>query len=352
MFSIQECVDKTAEQTRKIEEYMDTNGYFDPYECNIFLGLKRSVQRELAETFRRTTIKEWVTSTGLATGTLGAGGVNYLVPTYVSTRLHMAMSGRDVAPAVSAEVFEDQAGETVYVNSLARMLAGITEGPSSTGGSTFNAATVSMERVVAPMIITNEMIEDSQYNLVEFGIRGAGVAMAEQTTDKLCAILKRTTGTTGWGTKTTEAAGADTTTPANVAACAQEVAAGDPAGGIGMYYPNLLVCTPEVWNDALTTTAGHPTVHPPLNPMFDAWYSCLNVKFVNSDQMGTVSGNKLTNAVTIVMEKERGIVTCRKNWLRIENYSNPVKDLAGAVVSGKQGIGELVDAAIGVLTET
>lgn len=352
MFSIQECVSKTEQQTKKVEEYMDVHGYFDPYECNIYAGLKRSIQRELAETFRRTTLKEWVTSTGLTTGSLGAGGVNYLVPTYVSTRLHMAMSYSDIAPAVSAEVFENQGGETVYVNSLAIALARIAHaGEMSIGGPKFNAATVKMERYTAPVVITKEMIEDCQYDLMEFAVRGAGVAMAKESNDKICATLKRTTGTTGWGDKTTEASGAGTTTPAHIAACASEVAAGNPAG-IGMYRPNLLLVTPEVWHDALITTAGHPTIAPPQSPLFDAWYGGFNIKFVNSEQMGTVSANRLTVAVTIVMEREVAFVTARKNWLRIENYNDPVKDLAGAVVAGKQGVGELVDAAIGVLTET
>jgi hypothetical protein len=52
------------------------------------------------------------------------------------------------------------------------------------------------------------------------------------------------------------------------------------------------------------------------------------------------------------MEREVGIVTARNNWLRIENYAEPIQDLQMAVVSGRQGVGELVDAAIGVLTET
>lgn len=353
MLSIQESVNKTQEQTKKIEEYMDTHGYFDPYECNVYEGLKPSIRRELQETFRRTNLKEWLTSTQLSTGTLGAGGAQYLVPAYVSQRLYQGMSYTDIAPAVAADVIENQAGETVYVNALAIALAQVTHGgEGSLGGMKFNNATLTLEHIIAPLAITNEMREDNQYMLMEACITGAGTAMAKQSNDKICAMLKRTTGTTGWGTKTTETAGADTTTPANLATCAAEVAAGDPTG-VGMYRPNLIVTTSEPWNDALITTAGHPEVQPPRNPMYRAWYGGYDVVIVNSQQMGgTVASNRLPNAVTIVMEKEVGCVVARNNWLRVENYVDPIKDLAGAVVSGRQGQGELVDAAIGILTES
>jgi hypothetical protein len=120
-----------------------------------------------------------------------------------------------------------------------------------------------------------------------------------------------------------------------------------------MYKPNLVVTSPEVWNDALIITNGHPEVQAPTSPMYDAWYGGYDVVLANSMQLGTaVTANRLTQGVTIVLEREIGIVTARNNWLRIENYSNPVEDLAGAVVSGRQGCGEIVDAAIGVLTET
>jgi hypothetical protein len=86
--------------------------------------------------------------------------------------------------------------------------------------------------------------------------------------------------------------------------------------------------------------------------MFDAWYGGFDVVIVNTSQFGTVAAAALEDAVTIVMEREIGLVTARNNWLRIEKYSDPVKDLSGAVVSGRMGVGELVDSAIGVLTET
>jgi len=315
------------------------------------MGQKRSVQREIMETLRNLSLKEVLDSTQNATGTLGAQGANYLVPSYVSMKLYQAMSVADIAPAVSADVISNQAGEKIYINALANALAhrnGL--GGGSTGGPTFNGGEAKMERYTSPILISNDMFEDNSYELMQSCITGAGVAMAKQSNDKICAVLKRTTGTTGYGTKTTEAAGADTTTPTHLSACVREVAAG--ATGIGMYRPNLLVCLPESWWDALAITAGHPDIQAPRTPQYNAWYGGLDVVLVNSPELGTLASNKMENAVSIVLEKEVGIVTARNNWLRIENYSDPIKDLSGAVVSGRMGVGELVDSAIGVLTET
>ena len=363
MLSLQEIQqnDSIKSNLKKTEDFMDTNGYFESRECNIYEGLKRSIQRELAETLKhvnlamllsyvkKESIKEYVTSTTLTTGTLGAGGINYLVPTYMTQKLYVAATAQDIAPAVSADVIMDQPGDTLNLTAIVRALT-VKGSTGSTGGATIRGSEVKMERFTSPAIATTEMIEDNDYSLIETLTKAAGISMVKQSNDQILAVLKRVTGTLGFGDKTVEAAGADTTTPANVAACAQEVAAG--AAGIGIYHPNVLVCPPEVWFDALTTTTGHPDIHPPRNNQYYAWYSGLDVVQINSLQLGTVASNKLTNAVSIILEKECGIVTARKNWLRIENYSDPVKDLAGAFISGRQSCGELVDAAIGVLTES
>jgi hypothetical protein len=266
-------------------------------------------------------------------------------------KLYQSMSFSDIAPVVSADVPMNQTGEKVYINSLARTLAkrsGL--GGLGSGGQQFTNAEVKMERYTAPIEITNDMLEDNSYGLMDACITGAGIAMAAQSNEKICAVLKRTTGTTGIGTKTTEAAGANTTTPTQLFSCAKEVAAGEV--GVGQFRPNLVVTTPEVCYDALFNTANHPEILAPRAPQFYAWYGGFDVLCVNNLQMGDMATNTIEQAVTIVMEKEVGIVTARNNWLRIENYSDPVKDLVGAVVSGREGVGELVDSAIGVLTET
>jgi len=49
------------------------------------------------------------------------------------------------------------------------------------------------------------------------------------------------------------------------------------------------------------------------------------------------SGLYSTSWHALVLNKTSGIQTVRKRWLKIENYSDPIKDLVGAVVSARQG---------------
>jgi len=49
------------------------------------------------------------------------------------------------------------------------------------------------------------------------------------------------------------------------------------------------------------------------------------------------SGLYSTEWHNLAVNKTYGIQTVRKRWLKIENYSDPIKDLVGAVVSARQG---------------
>jgi hypothetical protein len=49
------------------------------------------------------------------------------------------------------------------------------------------------------------------------------------------------------------------------------------------------------------------------------------------------SGLYSTTWHALVLDRQYGIQTLRKRWLRMENYSDPVKDLQGATVTARQG---------------
>jgi hypothetical protein len=353
MFGLQEISqnEPIRNNLKETEQFMDAHGYFDPHECNVFKGLKRSVQRELSETLNKLTLKEWSTSTTRATGFAGAGGINYLVPTWISNQLAVVCDPLDIGPKVSGMYIPDQSGDAVQFNAIVRSLAYRNAAGATGGGITVNSGTAYTQRWSTAIDITNEMVEDCSYNLMDLAIKAAGMNMIQQSNDQILTVFARSSGTLGFGSKQTATAGADTTTPAHLAAICAQVASG--ATGVGMWKPDLLVVTPEVWWDALVTTAGHPEAAPSPNG-YDAWYGALDTMIVRTGlpTMGTLAANRLTNAVTIVASKAAALGIARKNWMRIENYSNPISDLAGAVLSGKQAVAELVNAAIGVLTES
>ena len=52
-----------------------------------------------------------------------------------------------------------------------------------------------------------------------------------------------------------------------------------------------------------------------------------------------------------LLNKANAMLTGRKRWLQIENYSDPIRDLKGAVISGRQDQISVIDAASCEITE-
>ena len=368
MLSIQEAVEKTKPQIIQVKNYLETHGYFDPNECNIYEGLKRSTQHELSETLRQCRLsdllkgmnrkqlqclKEFLpTAGGLSTGSLGTAGAQYLVPTWMSQKLYAASTGTDIVPLMSADIFEPSGGDcTVPTGILSSLEVG--EGTVAHETVDSSAATIKLKKVTAPVVATNEMIEDNEFGLIEWHIQKAGEALGRTASDLALTVLK--TATDGYGTKATEAAPADETLPEDIFAVMATMASIDP-----IIHPiaNTMIVTPEAWRHSIAvdaTAAYFVTGIQPRQPAqgFDLTFHNLDTKVYHSTSLGTggSAGTALTDVVTLVFDRSQAMVTARKNWLRVENYANPVMDLAGAVISGRQDSVTVVDCAIGVVTE-
>jgi len=65
-----------------------------------------------------------------------------------------------------------------------------------------------------------------------------------------------------------------------------------------------------------------------------------------------LAGAAFTNCITVLFSRANALLTGRKRWMQINNYSDPVRDLTGAVVSFRQDSVSLYDDSIYVLTET
>lgn len=361
MFSIQECLDKTVDQRKRVEQYMDSNGYFDAAECNIYEGLKRSVQRELAETLRKVSLrqllKEWLfTTKGLTTGYPATSGSIYLLPTWLSQKLYTVASRRDFVPSISADVFEPRGGEcTVPIGKLKAITGGEGELPSSS--YTGSGATISLKKIAVPSAITEEMIEDNQFGLVQWMVEKAGYAMAKEANNNAVEVLWAATD--GFGTRYYSLTGDADETKYTGGATSDILVAWD-ALGLKDVVGNTLVTTPQAWRHSISETATATTM-PTLTSMveqnFDAKIPSLNLDVIFDTSRilhDTVDLPEaaFTACYSMVFDRTQAMVTARKNWLRMENYSDPVKDLAGMVVTGRQDSVTVSDDAIAVLRET
>lgn len=353
MLSIQECVTKTESQRRNVKEFMQENGYFDAQECNIYEGLKRSVQRELQETLRKLSLKELLFSPGgLSTGYQAAKGAHYLVPTWLSQKLYTVSNQVDIVPLISADVFEPRGSEcNVPVGLLIAQQVGQAGLPDA--AALVEAPTITLEKFVVGSPVTEEMIEDNEFGLVEWTIQRAGEALGRKASDYSLNVLE--TATDGYGTTVATAGAAAETLPNNIFDCVELVSNQD----INVKpICNTMVINPEAWSHSVATdgTAAYfPTginTGPPA-PGFHLKFHMLDTVFSSSTELCTWAvGGAVTACETVVFDRTQAMVTARKNWLRVENYANPVEDLAGAVITGRQDSVTVVDAAIGTVTET
>jgi len=59
-----------------------------------------------------------------------------------------------------------------------------------------------------------------------------------------------------------------------------------------------------------------------------------------------------TSCETLVFDKDYALLSGRKRWLRIENYSDPIRDLVGATVTARQDSVTIYNDACANITES
>ena len=350
MYGIQETLNQTTEQLKTIENYMDRHGSFDPNEVSLTTGLKRSVEREVRESLRNIPLHKLLEYLGKS-GTTGISGAAYMIPAAISQQLYVGLQQNDICRLVCADIIENPPNDLVNVNVgstiRAKFASSGGEAPHETLTDTQVPLVLKKFRVAFP--ITGDLLEDQQYGLIEWHIKAAGYALGLQCRDQVlsCAARSDATGQ-GAGTKSTIAAGTGTTTVTQLNAAIGQCAAGD---SIMYYQPDTVIVTDEAWQDAITLGTG--AIHPPTSPQWSAWCNGKDVLIANSPSLfGTVTSNRMTLCNTIILQRNLALIAAHKSWGRIENYSDPVKDLAGAVVTGRQACSELVKGAICTLIET
>jgi len=354
MLSLQEIKDKASPQLQSIEEFMDKNGFIDQ-SCHAMLtrGLKRSIQREISETLRKVTLREMLQHpAGLATGTASVTGSPYLIPVWLSGKLYSTIQFQDIVPLISADMVE-AAGLTGKVNFASTQIGetGAHETPLLTGQASY-----SLKRVAVPLAITSDMLEDNEYGLMETAVRYASTAIAR--IGNYWALTDLAAAEDGIGESNSTGAGADETTLADVKTGYEDMADDN-------FKADTIIITNEAWQHSVSvsnTALYIPEVTWPLpSPGFDFRFWTMDGLINNSSALCTRAGIRddqvagagaMTDCKTILFTRAVALVTLRKNWLRVENYVDPVKDLAGAVVSGRQDSVTVNKYAIAVLTET
>jgi len=377
MLSLQEIMTKeiarksTLDQIRNNMESSKDKGYFDFYETNIYgTGiyqddpLPASKAQKLKETLNAYSLQDLCARAGYVrefiakSGTTGMQGAAYLIPDKIHAELMTSAVQTDFCAQISKLMLgPDQIpGASVKIDVLVD--ESYKPYKTSSGGDAPQMHPTTVQATLSPVTfsinfnIGNDLIEDSQFDLVAMFIQEAGREMGEMASNEALTILGTApdgdgtlnSGTTGDADETKWDGGATTDI--------DDAINGITADGMT---PSIMVTSRNCLRHSIIATMGAQYNEALSEDRFftQGWPTRIaDMDMIYSNCDYNTNSKAFTNQITILADREFGIVTGRKRWLRIENYSEPVMDLVGAVVSARQDSVSLYKDAIFTVTET
>ena len=354
--SIQEMLDKTEKQRKELSDVLN-GGTWHPDDVSILTNQKPADYFELKESLHNISLAEFLAKSS-TTGIMGAA---YLIPDKLHDTLIFASKQSDKVPLISAQVAERWEGGDLKIGIASDHY--YKPVPFSSGGALAYAevktiqATLTPQSFGMPLAIGNDLIEDNAYDLIQYHVEKAGEAVGKYATDLALAVL--IAAPDGVGTK-------NSATSANTDETLwTEVLAAVDGNAQDEWVSNTMITTPESWEDRIGSfdielgTAGKTVSAPTATSLpavgFDFKVLNLDTLFSTSPQLhdsADVAEAAFTTCITVVFDRNNALLTGRKRWMEVKNYSNPIEDLAGAVISFRQDSVTLYKDAIYVLTES
>ncbi len=351
LLSFQEMLAKTEPQRKTIEAKMDASGNkggFHPDEVSIYHNQGRADFNDLRETMSTIPLREFLGKSG----TTGIAGAAYLVPDKIYDILFRSAWANDLTG--SAMRIVDTPGSTLKVDySVSGQFKPKRFG---SGGGMPQESLETAQLTVTPALwgintlITNELIEDAQWDVVQLHLEEAAKACAQESSAQALTIL--CAAANGDGTLNAVTTGATTVTDF------QDLMDAWAANASDAYISDTVVTHPYAVADfasdasvsAYASSYHDRAVTDP--PMMTGSFKGMNLYcWAGESSYGTAvlySGSKWR---TLVYNKAEAAVCVRKRWLKLEKYSDPVKDLAGAVITFREGYSTVNKDAICLITE-
>ncbi len=379
-YGLQDLVRKTEKQRKLVEKQMDRSGNkggFHPDLGSIYMGQTPADYVKIRESISKIPLSRFLSAAmpelGLRpkeapmvreflakAGTTGIDGAAYLVPDKIYDVYYTASAYTDIVPLCSPIVTDipgnsmkvDIENFTTYPGDMytAHYIGSGGEAPAAAMSTTL--ATITLKQFnIAPMI-TNELIEDSQFDVIEMHLRRAGEEMGRFATQIFLADLitcgdgagtqnSMTSGDTGiidlddlgeaWAENAYDGYLSDVyiTHPGGV----KDITMDDSVSKYASDYHSRMATDPPpvqgtVMGMTIVCVMGMPAVYQGTGKLYisSKWHA-------------------------FVLNKQNAMLTGRKRWLKIENYSDPLRDLTGAVVSARQDQVSVIKAASCEITE-
>jgi len=348
MLSFQDILSKTTEQRRRIRESLDhvnNEQGWHPQDSNLYEGLNAADTAEVKAALDSMTLAEVLEKGSTAMG----------ADTLVATKLHdtliYAARPYDICPEIGYVVNKWEGGNldvniTVDGSYIPKPFVG---GKLEVNAS-FVKATVAPVAYGIPILAGEDMIEDQEYSIVQWHVEHAAQACGEQASELAIAVLKAAAD--GDGVLNTEAATLNAMTETDVSNAKK-------ANGTDGFTSNTFLISDvsyaplDVGREVAGGAAGdYYVVSPATYRMpaegFNEVRLGLDV-LLNDSPLLKTNG---TNAYSVVFDRNNALLTGRKRWLELKNFSNPIEDIAGAVVSFRQDSVSLYKDAICLITES
>jgi hypothetical protein len=341
--------------------YMQSGAIRDSYKVQ---PMGREDANVIAEMVKNTPFPMLAREFLAQSGTTGIGGAAYLVPTKIHSILQTYASPEDIINDVSASVIpaSEIPGSTLDIT-IAKRNSYIPH-PTTSGGVApeeelgFTKATLNFTKTLTVNFnIGNDLLEDTpQLSLVETHIRMAGAEMGKRSTTEVLSVMSSTSD--GDGTLNTVTASGDSTTFAQIAQACDKII-------VDEFRPDRLLAMYHVMVDAImadTTYFPSGSVSSYRDAIAKAqdpglfglqWIRCDHASLFTAGTHATSSATESpTNVISYVFCKDYSYISGRKRWMRIENYSDPVRDLAGAVISSRQDTVSIYDDSACKISES
>jgi hypothetical protein len=346
LLNIEEILAKTGPQRKAIEEQMDKSGHkggFHPEEASIYKGQGKADFADIKETLHSISLKQLMEYLG-PSSTTGIAGAAYLIPDKLWDICATAARNTDIVPSVSRmldtpgshldlDIEKDGQFNPKWFSSGGEM-------PTET--MEFVQSTITPKTYGIRPEITQDLIEDSNWDVVQMHLETASRAIGEFSTDIWCGIVVAeylSAGTSnGDGTINSVNSGGDYV-------YVNDLFEAETANYADGYRSEYIVAPPHFWQTFATGQNTSPDTYSSgfhdmvmsSNPM--DLQTVLGMKVYRIIH-ATTSNSSLYSASkwqTIVANREWFTATVRKRWLKLENYSDPIRDLKGATISCREG---------------
>lgn len=330
-------------------------GGFHPDEVTLYKDLGKADFADIRETMSTVPLKQLMEFLGKS-GTTGISGAAYLVPDKIYDILFRKAYASDLTALAMRIV--DTPGSTLKVDYAT---GGYRPKRFGSGGAmpdetlTVGQVTITPATFGINARVTNDLIEDSQWDVVQVHLEDAAKACAAESTALSIAAL--VAASTGRGTLNTCSTGVTAVWDFDDIMTAWSNNANDG------YISNTIVAPPTAIrgftsdasvsaysNDYHTRAVTDP-------PMLQGTFKGMNIYTLVGElayyaDTGSYILNSGSKDRALVYNKEEAALCVRKRWLKIENYSDPVKDLVGATITFREDYKTINKDAICLITET